>query len=348
MNPSEVIFDIAGIKQEIEKIQKDLSSDDVWSSPQTTAGLLKRKSNLEDIVTHFEALHSKLTYLEESIGILEEESGDLFLQDLRREIKDLKEEVDSLEIEHLLSGPMDKNNAILTIHPGAGGTESQDWAQMLMRMYLRWAERHTFATQIIDLQMGDEAGIKSATIAISGQYAYGYLKSEAGVHRLVRISPYDAGKRRHTSFAAVLVFPEVEEDIDIEIKEDDIKMDTFRASGAGGQHVNKTSSAIRLTHIPTGIIVSCQNERSQHKNRALAMKVLKARLYDLKLKEQEKKIEGFVADKKGIAWGSQIRSYILQPYRIVKDHRTDVETGNVDATLDGDIDIFIKSYLKKK
>lgn len=313
-----------------------------------TRDLLKRQSKLEDIVTHFELLSDKLSYLEESISILEEESGELFLNDLKNDIRNLKEELESLEIEYLLSGKMDKNNAILTIHPGAGGTESQDWAQMLMRMYLRWAERHNFNTQIVDLLIGEEAGIKSATITVSGPYAYGYLKSEAGVHRLVRISPYDANKRRHTSFAAVLVYPEVEEDIDIDLKEEDIKMETFRASGAGGQHVNKTSSAVRLTHVPTGIIVSCQNERSQHKNRTIAMKILKSRLYDLKLQEQEKKMEDFIGDKKGIAWGNQIRSYILQPYRIVKDHRTNFETGNVDAVLDGCIDDFIKEYLKKK
>ncbi len=296
----------------------------------------------------FEALEDRLSYVEGSIGILEEEGGELFFKEIKRDLDSLKEELENLELRNLLSGSLDKNNAILTIHPGAGGTESQDWAQMLMRMYLRWAERRRYATQIADLQPGDEAGIKGATITVSGDYAYGYLSCEAGVHRLVRISPFDANKRRHTSFAAVIVYPEIEDDIGIEIRDEDIKMDTYRASGAGGQHVNKTSSAVRLTHIPTGIIASCQNERSQHKNRAMAMKILKARLYDLELKAQEKKMEDLVGDKKDIAWGSQIRSYVLQPYRLVKDHRTGIEVGDVDSVLDGKIDRFIKEFLKTK
>lgn len=246
----------------------------------------------------------------------------------------------------LLSGDVDKNNAIVTIHPGAGGTESQDWAQMLMRMYLRWAEKHGYKTAIADLQLGDDSGIKGVTFTVEGLYAYGYLKAEAGIHRLVRISPFDANKRRHTSFSAVLVYPEIEDDIKIDIREEDLKMDTFRASGAGGQHVNKVSSAVRITHIPSGIIVSCQSERSQHRNRELAMKILKSRLYDRSLKEREQTLENIIGDKKEISWGNQIRSYVLQPYRLVKDHRTNIEVGNVDAVLDGDIDIFIEGYLK--
>ncbi len=296
----------------------------------------------------FEALENKLSYVEESIDILEEEGGDLFFKEIKRDMEALRDEIESLELQNLLSGELDRHNAIVTIHPGAGGTESQDWAQMLMRMYLRWAERRGYRIEIVDMLAGEEAGIKSVTFTVGGDYAYGYIICEAGVHRLVRISPFDSNKRRHTSFASVIVYPEVEDDVDIEIREEDIKMDTYRASGAGGQHVNKTSSAVRLTHIPTGIIVACQNERSQHKNKAMALKILKAKLYDLQMREKEKKMEDLAGDKKDIAWGSQIRSYVLQPYRLVKDHRTGIEIGNVDAVLDGDIDRFIKEYLKTK
>jgi peptide chain release factor 2 len=322
--------------------------EQVWSSPEKSKALLKEKARLENVVLPFELLEQRLLYIEESLNILDEEGGDLFFKEIRNEIASFKNILELLELQTLLSGELDKNNAILTIHSGAGGIESQDWAQMLMRMYLRWAERKGFQAQIVDVQPGEEAGIKNATLTLHGDYAYGYLRSEAGVHRLVRISPFDANKRRHTSFASVIVSPEIEDDVQIDIKDEDIKMDTYRASGAGGQHVNKTSSAVRLTHLPTGIVVSCQNERSQHKNRAVALKVLKGRLYDLEIKAKEKKMEELVGDKKDIAWGSQIRSYVLQPYRIVKDHKTGSEVGNVDAVLDGDIDMFLKESLKAK
>jgi peptide chain release factor 2 len=248
----------------------------------------------------------------------------------------------------MMADEHDRSNAIMTLHPGAGGTESQDWAQMLLRMYTRWAERNEFNIEIVDLLMGEVAGIKSVTLTINGDYAYGYLKAEAGVHRLVRISPFDTNKRRHTSFVAVLVYPEIEEDVDVDINPDDLRIDTYRASGAGGQHVNKTASAVRITHIPANIVVACQNERSQHKNKAMAMKILKARLYDLKKKEQDQKMETLKGEKKDIAWGNQIRSYVLQPYQMVKDHRTGIEIGNVESVLDGNIDTFIKEYLLSK
>ena len=248
----------------------------------------------------------------------------------------------------MLGGENDRNNAIVSIHAGAGGTEAQDWSEMLLRMYLRWAERKGFRTETIDYLAGEEAGVKSVTFTVTGEYAFGYLKAESGIHRLVRISPFDAGKRRHTSFASVFVYPEINEDIVVEINEDDLRVDTYRSSGAGGQHVNKTDSAVRITHLPTGIVVQCQNERSQHKNRAMAMKVLKARIYELKKKEQEEKMEHLHSGKKDIAWGSQIRSYVLQPYRLAKDHRTNTEIGNVDGVLDGDLDPFIQAFLMQK
>jgi peptide chain release factor 2 len=269
-------------------------------------------------------------------------------EDLGRALDDLSAQVDAGETKKMLGGEHDRKNAIITIHPGAGGTESQDWAEMLLRMYVRWTERKGFKREIMDFQPGDEAGIKSATLTITGDYAYGMLLAEAGVHRLVRISPYDQASRRHTSFASLYVWPELPEDVDVEVDEKDLRVDTYRSSGAGGQHVNVTDSAIRITHIPTGIVVSCQNERSQHKNRAQAMKVLKARLFDLKMKEQQAKLEQLGGEKKDIAFGNQIRSYVLHPYQMAKDHRTKEEVGDVNRVLDGDIDVFIKTYLMKK
>ncbi len=314
---------------------------------QEAQGLLKDKASIEDSLRPFEAIEAKIKDIEMLFELSEEEDGEVFLEDIEKNIDAMDSEIDALELKVILSGPLDKNNAIMSMHPGAGGTESQDWAQMLMRMYLRWAEHRGFKADVLELLSGDEAGIKSVTINISGPYAYGLLKAEAGVHRLVRISPFDANKRRHTSFAAVLVYPEIDEDVTVDIKEDELRVDTYRASGAGGQHVNKTSSAVRITHIPTGIVVACQNERSQHKNKAVAMKILRAKLYDMKRKQQDTAMEELVGEKKDIAWGNQIRSYILQPYQLVKDHRTGLEMGNVSAVLGGEIDGFIKAYLTK-
>jgi peptide chain release factor 2 len=285
--------------------------------------------------------------LEAAVELIEEDAdlGAELLSESIHQLRDVERLLDSLEIESILGDEADARNAIVSINPGAGGTESQDWAQMLLRMYLRWAERRGFTTEVLDHQYGEEAGIKGATVAFEGPYAYGYLKAETGVHRLVRISPYDASSRRHTSFASVLAYPEVEDDIEVDIDEKDLRIDTFRSSGAGGQHVNVTDSAVRITHIPTGIVVSCQNERSQHKNKSTAMRILRARLYEQMKREKEEELEKIQGQKKDIAWGSQIRSYVLQPYRMVKDHRTGHETGNVDAVLDGDLDDFIQAYL---
>jgi len=274
-----------------------------------------------------------------------EDEDEGILQDIEKDLNSLKLSVRDEELKLMLGSDQDPMNAIMSIHAGAGGTEAQDWAEMLLRMYLRWAERKGFATTIIDFQPGDEAGVKSVSMTVEGEYAYGYAKAEIGIHRLVRISPFDAGARRHTSFASVFVYPEVDEKIVIEIDEGDLRIDTYRSTGAGGQHVNKTDSAVRITHLPTGIVVQCQNERSQHKNKAMAMKFLKSRLYELKLQEQSERINERNRTKKDIAWGSQIRSYILHPYKLIKDHRTNLEVGNVNKVLDGEIDEFIEAYL---
>jgi peptide chain release factor 2 len=308
--------------------------------------VLQRRRRLEEESTLIDSLRRRT----DDLAVLVDwaNQGEDVLGDVVRSLEELQAEVETAETRKMLSGEHDRKNAIVTIHPGAGGTESQDWAEMLLRMYIRWAERRGFKRDVIDLQPGDDAGIKSATLTVAGEYAYGLLSAEAGVHRLVRISPFDQAARRHTSFASVFVWPELPEDVDVEIDEKDLRIDTYRSSGAGGQHVNVTDSAVRITHLPTGIVVSCQNERSQHRNRDAAMKVLKARLFDLRTKEQQEKLEQLGGEKKDIAFGSQIRSYVLHPYQLIKDHRTKEEIGNVDRVLDGDLDMFIKSYLMKK
>ena len=323
-----------------------MAGPDFWKDQDGAQKVMQRRRRLEDEVDLSQQLKTRV----DDLAVLVEwaQAGEPVLEDLARSLDELSDRVDTGETKKTLGGEHDRKNAIVTIHPGAGGTESQDWAEMLLRMYVRWIERRDFKREVFDLQPGEDAGIKSVTFSVLGEYAYGMLLAEAGVHRLVRISPYDQAARRHTSFASVYVWPELPEDVDVEIDEKDLRVDTYRSSGAGGQHVNVTDSAIRLTHLPTGIVVSCQNERSQHKNRAQAMKVLKSRLFDLKLKEQQAKMEQLGGEKKDIAFGSQIRSYVLHPYQLVKDHRTKEEVGDVQRVLDGDIDPFIKTYLMRK
>jgi len=306
--------------------------------------VLRERATLADQIADYEKLEELVGDLDVYLEMAESGDGEAEAE-FTRLLTDAETRIDDAEVRRMLSGEYDRNNAIVTIKPGAGGTESQDWADMLLRMYLRWAERNGFKTEILEYTPGEGAGLKTATISVEGEYAYGYMRAESGIHRLVRISPFDNAARRHTSFASVYAFPEVDDDIDIEINPDDLRVDTFRASGAGGQHVNKTDSAVRMTHIPTGIVVSCQNERSQHKNRATAMKVLRARLYELERQKQDERMAEIGPEKREVNFGSQIRSYVLHPYRLVKDLRTGIEVGNADAVLDGDIGQFINAYL---
>ncbi|HEY1306559.1 MAG TPA: peptide chain release factor 2 [Vicinamibacterales bacterium] len=332
-------------EDQLADIEKTIANPTFWSNQAEAQKVMQRRRRVEDDLTLLRSLGRRMDDL---VVLHEWASAGEELADFSNGLADLRQEVEAAETKKMLGGEHDRANAIVTIHPGAGGTESQDWAEMLLRMYLKWAERRGFKRDIIDYQPGEEAGIKSATVTITGDYAYGLMSAEAGVHRLVRISPFDQAARRHTSFASVFVWPELPEDVDLAIEEKDLRIDTYRSSGAGGQHVNVTDSAVRITHLPTGIVVSCQNERSQHKNRAQAMKVLKARLFDLKMKEQQAKLEQLGGEKRDIAFGSQIRSYVLQPYQMIKDHRTKVEVGDVNRILDGDVDGFIKSYLMQK
>lgn len=339
-------FDVENKEKELKELESKTTENDFWNDTDNSSKVLKQINSLKSKVEGFKKLNNELNNLLEMSELLQVEEDEELAKDLLKSTDTLEKDIEKLEITTLLSGKYDNNNAILTIHPGAGGTEAQDWAEMLYRMYTRWANANGYEVKELDYLEGDEAGLKSVTFSVNGDYAYGYLKGEMGVHRLVRISPFDAGGRRHTSFASVEVLPEITDDIELDINPDDIRMDVYRASGAGGQHINKTSSAVRLTHIPTGIIVACQTERSQFQNRDTAMKMLKSKLLNLKEKEQKDTIDELKGIQMDIAWGSQIRSYVFCPYTLVKDHRTNYEVGNVQAVMDGDLNGFIDSYLK--
>ena len=338
-------FDISNKKKELQELEKETLEEGFWQDIKKSTQILTKIKSKKTIINIYKKLEKDIINFEELIKLLQIDYDEDTSKEVINNINKLEAEIDKLELTTLLSGKYDYNNAILTIHPGAGGTESQDWAEMLYRMYTRWAIKNNYEVKELDYLEGEEAGLKSVSFEIIGENAYGYLKGEKGIHRLVRISPFDSGGRRHTSFASVEILPEITEDIDITINPDDLRVDTYRASGAGGQHINKTSSAVRITHIPTNIVVACQSERSQIQNRETAMKMLKSKLLDLKEKEQKEKIEDLKGEQKDIAWGSQIRSYVFCPYTMVKDHRTNFETGNVESVMNGEIDDFIKSYL---
>jgi peptide chain release factor 2 len=338
---------LSGKAERLSTLESEQALPGFWSDADAARTMVQEIKSLKNWLTPYDTLHERLQSALEMAELLEAEPDAGLEADIGREADELQAAAEAFELQAMLQGPEDARDALLTIHPGAGGTESQDWAEMLMRMYVRWAERHGFQVTVLDLLPGEEAGIKSVSIEIKGQYAYGYLKAEKGVHRLVRISPYDSQARRHTSFASVFVYPDIDDTIEIDLRDEDIKMDVFRASGAGGQHVNKTSSAVRLTHIPTNTVVSCQQERSQTKNRATAMKMLRAAIYQKKLEEQEAARALVEATKTDNSWGNQIRSYVFQPYTMVNDHRTEVKVGDVQRVMDGDLDTFIQAYLKR-
>jgi len=329
----------------VERLERQTLAPDFWNESVNAQKIQKQLGQLQDIIKSWEDSWAEIEETQLLLEMAVEEKDGEAEQEVAVSLAAIEKEIDQTELECMFSGEHDSSNAMIAIHAGAGGTEAQDWVDMLLRMYLRWAEDRGFKTNILDYLAGDEAGVKSVTVFVQGKHAYGYLRSELGIHRLVRISPFDASGRRHTSFASVMIMPELDDSVDVDINEKDLRIDTYRASGAGGQHVNKTDSAIRITHLPSGIVVQCQNERSQHRNKDMAMKMLMAQLYELERERKAEQQQNLHGEKKEIAWGSQIRSYVLQPYRMIKDHRTDQEMGNVDAVLDGKIDSFIKAYL---
>lgn len=342
------LFDITNLKFKVQELQNKMQELDFWENIKIAQQVTQQEKLIKSRLERFDSLYSRIEDCLVLIEIMKEEEDISSVREVLKEVKSLKEEIETLRIEVLLSGQYDRNNAIMTLHAGVGGKDAQDWTEMLLRMYTRWAEKKGYKIETLDFLQGDEAGIKSVTLKITGDFAYGYLKAEKGVHRIVRISPYNANGKRQTSFASLELIPELTEEQDIEIIDDDLKIDTYRSSGAGGQHVNKTESAIRITHIPTGIVVQCQSQRSQHSNKDTALKMLKAKLVELKEAEHKEKIEDLAGELKDMGWGNQIRSYVFHPYNLVKDHRTLAETGNLTAVMDGDIDLFINEYLKSK